>query len=407
MIRTLRRKFVLGALLAFGILAFLLIAGIVTVGYVQMERSANEFLTLKLQETGHMQQPPRGELPPQPAFGYQIEANRPFSSYYVLEYDREAGLRLLESLGTEEEDTILEYAEQVMKSGRQAGKIGAYKYRTDSNGRGVRLVFLDNSIRAEMLLGTLRTACLGGLICLVLLFLILLPVSGRVVRSYAAHAERQKRFVTDAGHELKTPVAILQANLDALELTQGSSKWTKNMREQNNRLNELIKRLLFLARADEGSLRPVLEPVDFSQLLARETEAYQELMRERGLHFNIQAAQGCLIRGHLESLTQLVHILMDNAVRYSCDGGDISLSLQEKRRRVALRISNRVERLPDMPPERLFDRFSRADTARTQKNGGYGIGLSAAQAIVQIHQGQMEAAYPSQDTGAFTVLLPR
>lgn len=401
----LRRRFILGAMLAFGILLVLLVGGIAVAGYVQMERSADVFLQRVMDE----EKMEAAKHPPKPVFGYELPSRPSMSEYYVITTDRQGAILCMEQRGGWEADTELmeEYVAQIVNSGQENGKIGKYKYllrwKTDE---AAKLVLMDNAVQAHALADHLRTACLVSLLGAAVLFVILLPVSARVVRSYAMNIEKQKRFITDAGHELKTPVAIILSNVDAMDLIQGENKWSRNIRSQTARLSSLLGQLLLMARMDEQSVSMRTENVDLVSMIREEVETYQESMAKRGLSFEQRIEEIGILRGNRENLRQLIHILMDNAVQYADEGGKIELLLESRGRRARLVLRNSVESVPSCPPDALFDRFLRGDSARTQKSGGYGIGLSAAKSIVQNHHGKIEAAYGRGDSVRLTVELP-
>ena len=225
------------------------------------------------------------------------------------------------------------------------------------------------------------------------MFIIVLIISKRAIRPIAENIAKQRRFVTDAGHEIKTPLAIIMANTDALELHLGESKWSRNIRGQSIRLNGLMKNLLTLARFDEDIASLPMEEIDLSSLFHDCLAAFNEIIERRQLTVIAEIAPAIKCSGNRESLIQLLTILLDNATKYANTGGDITVSLNAKNNKTIWKIQNTCETLPGVQPSTLFDRFYRSDAARTQKNGGYGIGLSIAQAIVAMHQCKIEAFY--------------
>ena len=222
----------------------------------------------------------------------------------------------------------------------------------------------------------------------------------------AANMERQRQFVTDAGHELKTPIAIIRANTEAMELISGKTKWSKNIADQVTRLSDLTQNLLTLARADGAPRAGSLEPVDFTAIVEDTARMFQEPMALRGLGLEARVAGNCLLKGNRDQLSTLVSILFDNAVKYAAGDSTLLLRLEQEEKKLLLQLENDCDRLPDCPPDQLFDRFYRGDAARTQTSGGFGIGLSAARVIVQQHRGRITAAYQGQHRIVFTVTLP-
>ena len=263
------------------------------------------------------------------------------------------------------------------------------------------MVFLDVSSQRFDLLRVAALSGLLGLAAWIAMLALVAALSRRAIRPIAENIERQRRFVTDAGHELKTPLAIILANLDAMELTGQESKYSRNIRSQASRLSTLMQNLLTLARIDENAALPDAAPLSLTELCRESAEMFRAPAELRRLTLSADIAEGVSVNGSRAMLQQLLSTLLDNAVKYSPEGGEIGVRLRQEDR-VVLRVSNDVgEERPDIT--RLFDRFYRSDSSRSQK-GGFGIGLSAAQAIVRQHKGEIEAHYEG-DTIVFTVRL--
>lgn len=243
-----------------------------------------------------------------------------------------------------------------------------------------------------------------GLLCWLGMLALVVVLARRSIAPVAESIEKQKQFVTNAGHELKTPLAIIQANAEALELHQGESKWTRNIKAQTRRLGGLTANLLTLARMDETGDPPPAQPVDLSDLVREMTASFRETAGLRGILLEETVPPGIVVRSERGHLTQLLSILLDNGVKYTDPGGTITVVLARSGKGVRLVVTNGPARLPE-DPARLFDRFYRGDPARTQQGGGYGIGLSAAQAIVRAWKGTIRADAEGERV-VFTVELP-
>lgn len=281
MIRALRRRFILGAMAAFAIMLALLVGSVMLACYLRTESAANAFLEAELTPEGieafHEENPAAPGGPGEPHA-------MPFG-YYSVFIDAQGEVANVEEKGIWEPDPDLaeDCARQLLELDADSGRTGVYKYRIRRGADGgAQVILMDNSAQIRVLGEVLRTAALVGLACMGALFLILLPVSGRVVRSYAANIERQKQFITNAGHEIKTPVAIILSNVDAMELIQGENRWSRNIRGQTERLSALLQRLLFMARIDERSVLPPSEPVELGALVRAGLEPYEEPVREGG-----------------------------------------------------------------------------------------------------------------------------
>lgn len=277
--------------------------------------------------------------------------------------------------------------------GQREGRVGAFRFRSvELSDGGTLTAFL---YTAQTRAGVLRVALLSllaGAAAWGLMLLLVMFLSKKAIEPVAESMEKQKRFVTDAGHELKTPLAIILANTEAMELRQGESKYSRNIREQVQRLSGLTQNLLTLARADESGVVLTTEDLDLSALAAESLRPFREGAELKGLTLTESIAPDVRASGNRQQLSQLLSILLDNAIKYTPAGGRITLRLRREGKNAVLQLSNTVED-SSIPPERFFDRFYRADEARTQKSGGYGIGLSAARAIAEAHKGSLTAAY--------------
>ena len=290
------------------------------------------------------------------------------------------------------EQEAQELAKSVCTEGRSEGRRGQFEYRVSTSDDGRRLVvFLDVSARQGAMRTVLLTSCGVGLLCWLAMLLLVIFISRRAIAPIAENIERQKQFVTNAGHEIKTPLAIILANTDAMELINGENKWSRNIRAQTNRLSGLMQNLLTLARMDEQSELPQSE-LSLTQLLEEALELYGEAAAGKKLTLRTRLEE-VELRANRESMLQLVSALLDNAVKYTAEGGEVCVSLTPCEGGAELRVENDCAEAPAEDMERLFDRFYRGDAARTQTGGGYGIGLSAARAIAEIHGGSIRADY--------------
>lgn len=228
-------------------------------------------------------------------------------------------------------------------------------------------------------------------------------LSRRAIRPVAENMEKQRQFVTNAGHEIKTPLAIIQSNTDAMELYLGENKWTRNIREQTERLSGLMQNLLLLARMEEGGAPLQTSDVSLSRLTEESVHAFAETLEQQRIRLRTQIAPEVHLRADCGQLQQLLSILLDNMAKYTPQGGEAEVRLEKNGTDVILTAENTCDRLPALPPERLFERFCRGDAARTQKTGGCGIGLSAAAAITEANHGTISAEYILPDRIRFTV----
>ena len=266
-------------------------------------------------------------------------------------------------------------------------------------------MFLDVHTHRQSILAV-AIASLGiGILGWVLMLLLIIALSKNAIKPIAENIERQKQFITDAGHEIKTPLAIILANTDALELHNGENKWSKNIRKQTSRLSELMQRMLSLAKMDEGTAKLKFEELDISKIVNELASSFKEPANKRNIKIEKEIAEDVICKADKESITQLVNILIDNAVKYSDEDSVIKIKLKKTDKKMKLSVANICSNLPDIPPEKMFDRFYRGDSARTQKGGGFGIGLSVAQAVAESHKGHIKAYYKDDNEICFEVTI--
>ncbi len=438
--RYFRIRIMLGSLLAYLILIAVAVGGILLFSYDRMERDTDTFLQnmLSLQEAAE----PEGaedpgedpaENPEIPAygdsrktreerssreegeksnfsfFGYHQGFRRNPSGFYsikiaadgtVLEsnrYDRTEDL----------EESVLAQVKAEVLSGATAGKTGTYKYgaRQEEDG-SIRVILLDLSIQLRQLNDTLLSAGQVAAGLFLLLVLIMLPVSGKIAGIFVKNAEEQQRFITDAGHDLKTPVAIARANLDVLEMTQGQTKWSSNIRSQVERLEVLVQKLLMLSRLEESRDSERMEETDLSDVISGVWQDYQLPLQQKGIRGETEIRGDMMLLADRDMLAQMLRLLMDNALQYTPEGGEIRLKAGFEKHRNQVVLENTAEQLPEKEPEQLTERFVRGNAARTQKSGGSGIGLAAVKNIVNIHRGRLRIEYPEGRRFRVTVELP-
>ncbi len=401
MIGTLQKRFVVTAMAVVSVLLLILLGtiNIVNIAFVRGEMDKTlSMLTEAEGEFGHLPKPQEPMPPPDFRLKQKSERDVFLSSNFFVVRIHEDG----QVIGTDvsrtaqvDETSAQEIALEIFREGKKTGRAGIYRYRMKDTpgGRETVLVFLDTSHEIISYVRVLLLSAGIGVAVWLLLLPFVMILSKRAIRPIAENMEKQKQFVTNAGHEIKTPLAIILANTEAMELYHGASKWSRNIREQTKRLDGLTKNLLLLAKMDEHAAEPPMADIKFSDLAADRVQDFAEPMKLGGITLHLQIQSGITLRGNREQLSQLLSILLDNAVKYTNAGGIVSVSLQQKGKHIILQVKNSCAGLPEAPADKLFDRFFRDNGARTQKSGGYGIGLSVAQAIAKTHRAGITAHY--------------
>lgn len=392
MLKTLRRKFVVTAMAAVTALFLVLLGGINGVNVFLSSRNTDMLLLALTEGEGTIR--PGREAPG--LFRPPLDADAALSAVYFtvrLDGAGEAVGADISRISSVTEAEAEQYAEKAAASGERAGREGRFKYRIarTRDGEGSLAVFLDVSDERRAILTVAVLSLLAGAGCWLAALLAVMLLYRRATRPIAESMARQKQFITDVGHEIKTPLAIIRANADALELHQGETRWSRNIRGQTERLDMLTKRLLALAKLDEGGAKPEKTELDLSALTEAAAAQFTEPAEAAGLSLGTEIEPGLRLNGTPEAVTELVGILLDNAVKYSAPGSAIALRLSREGAHILLRVQNRSA-APVAEPERLLDRFYRGDAARTQSGGGTGLGLAIARALAESMGGTLTAA---------------
>ena len=326
--------------------------------------------------------------------------------YFIIRYDAENVIESADtgSIYSVTEEEAQEYGRQVITREKQSGITGNFIYFLTDSESGKTAAFVDVSSQISSIISVTVISLIITAVAWILMLVFVSALSRRAIAPIAENIVRQKQFVTNAGHELKTPLAIIMANTEALELFNGETKWTRNIKEQTKRLSVLMQNLLTLSKMDEADQRLPMQDFDLGELVRETAEPFEEPAGKKKLVFHVQAPS-TTVKADRNSMGQLIGILLDNAVKYTPEGGEISLSVFSEGKKVTVQQQNTV-RPEDIEenPEKLFDRFYRRDEARTQQKGGYGIGLSAARAIAAANHAEIGVCYVEQSI-VFTVTL--
>ena len=300
-------------------------------------------------------------------------------------------------------ESLIETARQIVDDGRAAGRTGTLLYRVQTLPEGTLIVFLDDAVSENSTHTMLRQMLLAGGAAAVLLFFLSVFLARRIVAPLEENDRRQKQFVSDAGHELKTPVSVISANLDLLARQGKENEWISNIRYENERMGALVANLLDLSRAESAPAPK--ETLDLSRLVTGEALPLESVAFERGRVIRQQIEPDVTVEGNRTQLRQLVSILLDNAIRHAEGGEEILLTLRRERHTAILAVENDGPEIPAEARAHLFERFYRLDDARTGGEGHYGLGLAIARAITDAHRGTIGVECRGGRV-LFTVTLP-
>ena len=310
---------------------------------------------------------------------------------------------------TEELTAILQ---DCLSQNRQEGTVSGYhlRYLRQDNGLYEKLAFVDMSMEQAVLRRMMGSYLVIALAALALLLGVSVLLSHWATRPVEKAWKQQRQFLSDASHELKTPLTVILSNAELLEQTELPDKparWTDNILSEAGRMRSLVEEMLTLARADNMVRTAVMAEVSLSDVAADCALAFEPVAFEAGKPLEYQIADGTLVLGDGDKLRQLISILLDNAIKYGADGGTITLSLQKTDRQARLTVPNPGDPIPPEQLGRLFERFSRADVSRGEK-AGFGLGLPIARTIAEEHKGTLRAESDAGSTRfIYTMMLKK
>ena len=409
MIRKLRRKFALTNMLLVALVLLMVFAALVASNY---QRLANQSrIALRAALLWSDEGPDRFEF----AAGPPEEASR-VSMVPVFTVTLDENGEAAEVMGGGNVSVSSETVERAVALAQgEEGVIPEldlrYLRETGPDGE-TRIAFADRGWERSTLWSMVGSFLLVGALALGAFFLISLLLSGLALRPAERAWEQQRRFVADASHELKTPLTVILTNTGILlrhpeQTVAQQRKWVEYIREEAQRMRELVEDLLFLARHDAGRDQAPAQTVDLAELLWSALLPFEPVAFEQGVTLESGIQSGVTVRGRSEELRRLAAILLDNAVKYAGPQGQVRVALARGEKGGAcLTVRNTGPAIPPEHLEHLFERFYRADNSRARSSGGYGLGLAIAKSIVDSHRGTITVQSREEEGTCFTVRLP-
>lgn len=297
----------------------------------------------------------------------------------------------IEHIASIDKDTSFEMAENVLNLNKVTGYTENYRYRIINDETNLKyIVFLDCTENFISLRTVLLLIFIVFIIFIILITLIFIICSKYVLKPFIENSQRQKQFITDASHELKTPLAIISANAEVLEYKNGTTDWTQNIINQTKCMSELINDLLTLAKLEELNTVLSIEKFNYTDIINEIVENFHEIINKKNITLEKDIQSKVFIRGDKKQLIQLISILIENATKYVEENGNIKISFKSSGKFTTFKIFNTATINDDFNGDRLFDRFYRSDSSRSSETGGHGIGLSIAKRITINHSGSIQ-----------------
>ncbi len=424
MITKLRRKFILITMCSTIAVLGVIIGTLNLVSYGNMVQRADNILELlaendaafpilqpdnwKQQETAFFPNKENRMLPPKPGHIPDMSPETPYETrFFSVKLNDDGNVIWVDTgkIAAIETKDAVAFAQDIWKAGRVSGFYDSYRYKVVWEQEDCLILFVDRS-REISSLKTLFTASISVSLIGVAAILVLVIIFSKIVfKPVAASYEKQKRFITDASHELKTPLTIISANVEVLEMDSEENTWTKSIKNQISRLTLLVEQMVTLSRMDEENSLQITEEFSLSHALRETIEAFHPLADREGKVLELTIEGEYSYHGDEKRIRQMLSLLMDNAVKYASGQGSIKVYFGQKGRHYQIVVWNTVDEIQKGNLDILFERFYRLDASRNSQTGGSGIGLSIVKSIVEAHKGKISARSEDGKSLQISVIL--
>lgn len=413
MLKKLQLKFIVITMFALGSLMLVQTMTVNAINIYQKDMKMKEILQVITANNGVLPQGYDNSAKEQmedifnPFGKFEITLETPYSTrYFVVEMKGNVVTRIsTDNIATVNDSKALEYAAQIYGREPGYGTVDSYRYLYTQNGDRGMMVFLyfRNEVRETATL--FYISLIVSIITLFVLLAIIYLLSKNAMKPVAESIKKQKQFITDAGHELKTPLTIISADAEVLEMCQGENEWITSIKNQTSRMNVLVKNLVELTKLNEAQDTSERTNFSLSDAVIETASDFESRAKINGQTFIFSVSPNIRYFGNEAEIRQLVSILCDNAIKYTDKGGTIKISLYRSGTSTYLDVFNTTEYVNPSSVSKLFDRFYRGDSSRSRETGGYGIGLSIAKAIVDRHRGKIKAIANGTKEITFRVTL--
>ena len=396
MFRKVRKKFVIVAVCSVFIVMLCILGTINIVNYTKVVNNADEIIDILKEGNGEF-----GNFP-----GQDFSPEMPFSTRYftvTLAPDGQIVRMNLNKIVSVSVEEAASYATELSAKGKASGFYGNFRYGVLSMHTGETMyLFVDCFVELESFNNFLLASIVIGSVGVAVVFVLVFIFSGRIMKPVAESYRKQKQFITDAGHEIKTPLTVIGANTELIEMLSGESEWTKGIKEQIERLKNLTEKLIFLAKTEEQTNISMFE-FSLTDAVRETIQSFAAVAASRNISLTTDIQNDLCYIGNEEMIRQLVSLLTDNALKYT-DGDTVAVTLRAENGKRILETRNRASYMRDGSLNGVFERFARGDSSRNSQTGGQGIGLSVSKAIVEAHKGKINGECRSGIV-TFTVIL--
>ncbi len=342
----------------------------------------------------------------------------PHVIYVITELDKENKIdNIVKSFDTEiNTDSFQEVIYDILNKNKSYDIVNIddspYSYLIHKSEFGTKIAFIDRTNIQNLLIELFKSFFIIISLSLILLLLISIYFTNKSIEPIKEAFDKQKEFITNASHELKTPLTIIKTNLSLIlsnknDTINNQIKWINYINDQTNRMSTLINEMLTLSKLDIDENKIILEKINISNIIESMLLMFDAIIYENNITLETNISKDLFINGNKENIKKLFSILMDNAIKYTNKNGKINVYLYSKKNKIILIVENTGYGIPKESIDKIFERFYRVDDSRHIETGGYGIGLSIANAIVKQHSGNIFANSELNKTTSFIVELPQ
>ncbi len=417
MIKKIRRRLILVSIFSLFFVLLTIMTSIAAINYCKITQNADEILKILAENEGFFPENITNIEKWQETEIYSkikllektgmFSPELPYESrYFSVKFNSQKEITSVNTgkIAAVDSSAAVAYAEEILEKGRSSGFKEYYRYMVANDENGSRVIFLDCRRNLETFKSFVLTGALVSVAGIFAVLFLITLLSGQIVRPFSENYEKQKRFITDAGHELKTPLTIIDADAEIIQMDMGENEWLTDIKNQTERLAELTNSLILLSKAEEGKSFQTIE-FPLSDVIDEECGVFRALALTGNKTLETDIEKMISFKGDEKAIRRLTAILVDNAIKYSDEGGCIRISLKKHKNQIKFTVYNTVEYISAKNISRLFDRFYREDSSRNSETGGYGLGLSIAQAIVTSHRGKITASTEDEKSLKISITL--
>lgn len=407
MIKKLKIKFIILSMTSLFVLLIVIVAGMNIINYRSVVSEADETLELLSKNKGSFPEHDgkKGDkMPP------DMNPELPYESrFFSVLLSKEGNVIQTDTSRIKSVDSTeaVDLANKALNKKKESGFIGNFRYSVSKEAVDTRITFLDCGRMLDSYNSFLLASSGMALVGFIIVFFVIFFFAGKIIHPIAESYEKQKRFITDAGHEIKTPLTIINANVDLLELDMGENESLSDIKQQTKRLTALTNDLVYLSRMEESTEAVNMIEFPVSELVLEAVNTFKPLAQMKNKEFMWDIEPMLSLNGNAKAIEQLLSILLENALKYSNENGLITVHFKKQGKTLNLKVFNTTDfQVVQESLKYVFDRFYRGDSSRNSQTGGHGIGLSVANAIVNAHNGKISASTNDEKSFLIEVILP-